>query len=155
MTSMPLIACTKIGNDCLVAGLITHAAALLVGMMTVASAESFFKITYLVSCVFIAAGGFAELCHRQMPPLKGWRFYILAAATVFPVLGPLLVLALIYSSPWDGGRTYGPGLHGFFAAIRKLKASAAVVVLLLILLFILFAVLAGRSDPYFKLHKSL
>lgn len=153
MTPVPRIAYTRIGNNCLVAGLITHVAALLVGMMTAAPAEAFFKITYLVSCVIIAAGGFAELSHRQMPPLRGWRFYILASATVFPVLGPLLSLALIYSSPWEGSRACGPGLSGFFAALRKLKAHAAVVVLLLILLLLLFAVLAVRIDPYFPQHK--
>ena len=152
---MPLIAYTKTGNTCLVAGLITHAAALLVGMMTVAGAGAFFQITYVSSCVLIAAGGFAELCHRQMPPLRGWRFYIMAAATVFPVLGPLMVLALIYSSPWDDAQAYSPGLSGFFAAVRHLKANAAVVVLLLLILLLLFAVLDSRIDPYFTHHKKL
>jgi hypothetical protein len=152
---MPLLAYTKTGNHCLVAGLILHAAALMVGMMTAAGAEAFFQITYPASCVLFAAGGFAELCHREMPPLRGWRFYILAAATVFPVLGPLTVLALVYSSPWKNGSACGPGLNGFFAAGRQLKPSVAVVGLLLLLLFILFAVLAVRTDPYFTHHKKL
>ncbi len=155
MTPLPRIAYTRIGNNCLVAGLITHVAALLVGMMTAAPAEAFFKITYLVSCVLIAAGGFAELSHRQMPPLRGWRFYILASATVFPVLGPLLSLALIYSSFWEGGRACGPGLRGFFRSLWQLRANVLTVVALLVMLFLLFAFLSSKEDPYFQKQRRI
>lgn len=122
MTFMPLIAYTKIGNNCLVAGLITHAAALIVGMMTAAGAEAFFSITYIFAWVFLVSGSFAKLRHRVVRPFKTRRFYLTAMAAVFPVLGPLVVLGLIYNCSEDG-RAGRPA--GFFPIVMAIAGKRA------------------------------
>jgi hypothetical protein len=70
-------------------------------------------------------------------------------ATVLPVLGPLILLDLIYSFPREGRQRQG-NLSGLIPAILKLRANGMMVFVLLLFLFILFAFLHSRHDPYFK-----
>ncbi len=146
---MPEIAYTPFGRNVLVAGLIVHVAAILVGMMSAAGADMFFKVVYPFSCLALIAGAYVELRHRGGRPLNAWRFYLIAMAAVFPVLGPLIVLCMIYSFPQ--GETEAQGnLSGLFPAMLKLRANVLMVFVLLILLFLLFAVISSKNDPYFK-----
>ena len=151
---MPLIAYTKTGNNCLVAGLISHAAALFVGMMMVAGAEAFFQITYILAWVLLVSGSFAELRHRGVRPFKARRFYLTALAAVVPVLGPLVVLGLIYNCSEDG-RAGQADLPGFFRSLWRLRTNALMVFALLVLLLLLFVFLSSREDPYFQKHRRI
>lgn len=146
---MPDIAYTPFGRNALFTGLICHVAAILVGMMSAAGADIFFKVVYPFACLAFMAGAYVELRHRGGRPLSAWRFYLIAMASVFPVLGPFIVLCLIYSFPQDGANAHG-NLSGLFPAMLKLRANALIVFVLLILLFLLFAVISSKHDPYFK-----
>jgi len=93
------IAYTSFGGNALAAGLICHFAAILAGMMTASGADLFFKIVYPASWGLLIAGSYVELRHRGVRPLNAWRFYLIVMAVVFPLLGLLVVLGLIYSFP--------------------------------------------------------
>jgi hypothetical protein len=146
---MPEIAYTTFGRNALVAGLTGHVAAILAGMMSASGTDIFFKVVYPFSCLAFMVGAYAELLHRGAHPFSTWRFYLIAMACVFPVLGPLIVFGLIYSFPRDDAKAQG-NLAGLFPAILKLRANALMVFVLLIVLFFLFAVISGKNDPYFK-----
>lgn len=146
---MPEIAYTALGRNALVAGLISQVAAILVAMMTASGAGLFFSIVYLFSCLVFVIGAYAELKTRGCYPLRDWRFYVIAAVTVFPLLGPLIVLGLLYSLRISGQEA-PVRLSGLFSATFRLKANALVLFLLIIVLFLLFAVIHSRHDPYFK-----
>lgn len=146
------IAYTSFGRNVLVAGLICHLAAILAGMMTASGTDLFFKIVYPVSWGLLIAGSYAELRHRGGRPLNAWRFYLIVMAAVFPLLGPLVILGLIYSFPESGGEGQG-NLSGLFSAILKLRASVLMVFVWIMLLFLLFAVISSRNDPYFQKHR--
>lgn len=121
-------------------------------MMSASGTDLFFKIVYPVSWGLLIAGAYAELRHRGGRPLKSWRFYLVVMAAVFPLLGLLVVLGLIYSFP-ESGRE-GPGnLSGLFSAILKLRANVLMVFLWIMLLLLLFAVISSRNDLYFKKHR--
>lgn len=146
---MPEIAYTSMGRNALVAGLIGHAAALVLGMMTASGAGAVFQIVYLLSCCAFVAGAYAEFTDRGAHPFLNGRFYLIAAVTVIPVLGPLMVLGLIYNFP--STRRAAPGnWFGLVRALLRLRANALLVFLLLVLIFLLFAVLHTRNDPYFR-----
>ena len=140
---MPKIAYTTFGRNALLTGLISHVVAILVGMMSVSGTDVFFKIVYPFSWMLLLAGAYTELRHRGSRPLNTWRFYLIVFAFVFPILGPLIVIGLIYSSH-ESGRQPG-NLSGLFPAMLKLRANA-------LLLFLLFAVIHSKHDPYFKRH---
>ncbi len=152
ITFMREIAYTSPGRNALFAGLIFHVAAIITGMMPVSGNDTFFKIVYPVSWVLLMIGGYAELRHRGIHPLNTWRFYLIAAVSVFPLLGPLVVLALIYSAPGKGSKT--GDLTGLFPALLRLRANMLLIFVLILLLFLLFAFLHGKNDPYFQRRTS-
>lgn len=146
---MPEIAYTPFGRNALFTGLISHVAAILVAMMSASGTEHFSSIVFLFSCFLLVFGAYAELKYRGYHPLINWRFYVIATVTVFPLLGPLIVLGLLYSFQKSGQETR-VSVSGLFSAIFRLKANALVLFVLIILLFLLFAVIHSRHDPYFK-----
>lgn len=136
------------GRNALTAGLICHLAAILAGMLSASGGDAFFKMVYPVSWMLLTAGGFAELRHRGIVPLKGWRFYLMALSGVFPVLGPLLVMRLIYSASGNDAET--GNLTGLFSAMLKLRANGLLILVLILSLFVLFVFLHAGSDAYFQ-----
>lgn len=146
---MQEIAYTGFGRNTLVTGLIGHFATMLIAMMTVSGADLFFSIVFPFSCFAIAVAAYTELKHRGCHPLSSLRFYAIAAMTVFPLLGPLIILGLLYSLKKNGQETR-TGLSGFFSALLRLKANLLVLFVLMIFLFLLFAVIHSRHDPYYK-----
>lgn len=149
MIRMRDIAYTTFGRNALAAGLICHVAAVLFGMMSASGADAFFKIIYPSSWMLLASGAYAELRHRGGRPLNTWQFYLILMAAVFPVLGPPVVLGLIYSFPRDGQETQG-NLSGLFPAMLKLRANGWIILVLVILLFLLVAIIHSKNDPYFR-----
>ena len=143
------IAAASVGRNALTVGFICHVAALLVGMMTLSGADAFFKLVYPASWILMTAGAFAELRHRSASPLKTCRFYVAATASVFPLLGPLAVFGLIYTCP-ENGREGQAGLSGFVSPIFRLRADLLLLFSLIMILFLLFAVVTGTNDPYFR-----
>lgn len=146
---MTEIAYTKIGRNALFAGLISHVAAILVAMMSASGKEHFFGIVFFFSCLLLVVGAFAELKNRGYHPFIEWRFYVIAAVTVFPLLGPFIVLGLLYSFQKSGeeGRV---GLSGLFPALFRLRANGLVLILLIVFLLILFVFTGSQDDPYYK-----
>ena len=149
ITCMPEIAYTTFGRNALLTGLISHVAAILVAMMSASGAELFFSIVFPFSCLVLVIGAYAELKNRGYYPLRDWRFYVIAAVSVFPLLGPLIVLGLLYSFQ-KSGQEARVRVSGLFSAIFRLKANTLVLFVLIIVLFLLFAVIHSRHDPYFK-----
>lgn len=143
------IAYTSFGGNALAAGLICHFAAILVAMMSASGREYFFGVVFFFSCFLLVVGAFAELKNRGYRPMIEWRFYVIAAATVFPLLGPLIVLGLLYGIP-KNGEVKCISLSGLLPAFFKLRANGLVLFLLIIFLFILFVFASRQDDPYFK-----
>ena len=143
------IAYTSFGRNALVAGLICHVAAILVAMMSASGREYFFGGVFIFSCFLFDVGAFAELKNRGYRPLIKWQFYVIAAATVFPLLGPLLILGLLYGIP-KSGEVKCISLSGLLPAFFKLRANGLVLFLLMVFLFILFFFASRQDDPYFK-----
>ncbi|PKN20867.1 MAG: hypothetical protein CVU71_03560 [Deltaproteobacteria bacterium HGW-Deltaproteobacteria-6] len=146
---MKEIAYTGIGRNTLFTGLISHAAAFLAAMMAASGREYFFGIVFFFSCFLFIIGAFAELKNRGCRPLIDWRFYVIVAVTVFPFLGPLVIMGLLYSIP-KSGETQNNGLSGLLPAFFRLRANGLVLFLLLVFLFILFVFTGSQDDPYFK-----
>jgi hypothetical protein len=117
--------------------------------MSASGKEHFFGIVFLLSCFLLVFGAYAELKNRGYCPLRDWRFYVIAVVTVFPVLGPLIVLGLLYSFQ-KSGQEARVSVSGLFPAMLRLQANVLVLFGLIILLFLLFAVIHSRHDPYFK-----
>jgi uncharacterized membrane-anchored protein len=143
------IAYTTFGRNALVCGLISHIAALLVGMATVAGGELYFTIIFPFSWFVLVLAAFAELKNRGYDPASDWQFYGMAVVTVIPLIGPFTLLVRLYrfqkSGPDDRVRA-----AGFFSAFLRLKANVLVMFVVIIILFLLFAVIQSRHDPYFK-----
>lgn len=143
------IAYTKIGKNTLFAGLISHLAAMLVAMLSSSGTEHFFGIVFPFSSLLLIVGAFAELKNRGYAPLRNWRFYLIAAATVIPFLGPFLALGGLYrmqeSAPGKSIR-----LTGLLPALLGLKANLLIVFLLMVLLLVLFVFTVSQDDPYYK-----
>jgi hypothetical protein len=150
---MPEIASTALGRNAILAGLLSHAAAVLAATLSASGAEPFWGIVFPFSCLVLAIGAYGELTHRGYTPLRDWRFYAIAALTVFPLLGPLMALGLLYHLQ-KSGQTSPVGIAGLFPALFRLKANALVLFALLLALFLLFAVIHSRHDPYFKRRAS-
>lgn len=146
---MPEIAYTSIGRNTLFAGLISHIAAILVAMMSASGREHFFGGVFFLSFLLLVIGSFAELKNRGYRPLIEWRFYLLAAVTVLPLLGPLIILGLVYSIP-KSGEEERVSLSGLLPAFFRLRANGLVLFLLIVFLFILFFSASRQDDPYFK-----
>ena len=146
---MPKIAYTTFGRNALLTGLISHVVAILVAMMSVSGAELFFSIVFPFSCLVLAVGAYAELKYRGYHPSRDWRFYVTAAVTVFPLLGPFIALGLLYSFQKSGQEEL-ISVFSLFPAILRLKANALVIFVLIIFLLLLFAVIHSRHDSYFK-----
>ena len=140
------IAVTVFGRNALVAGLICHFAAVLGAMISASGGDFFFKTVYPFSCLVFAAGTYAEIKSAGSAPFTGWRWYAAAVAAVLPVIGPLIVLGLIYYI------RPGRSLSGLFPAVLKLRANLLLVFILLLLFFLLFAWINIKHDPYFKRH---
>jgi hypothetical protein len=150
---MPEIAYTTVGRNALFTGLISHVAAFLVSMMAASGTEHFFSIVFLFSCFLLIVGAYTELKHRGYYPLRDWRFYVIAAATVLPVLGPFIVLGLLYNFQ-KSGQEKRVNMSGLLPAIFRLKANALVLFLLIVLLLILFVVTNSQDEPYYKRYRS-
>lgn len=146
---MPEIANTSIGRNTLFTGLISHVAAILVAMMAASGREHYFGVVFFFSCFLFVAGAFVELKSRGYRPLIEWRLYVIAAATVLPILGPLMVLGLVYCIP-KSGEEKRVSLSGLFPAFFRLRANGLVLFLLIVFLFILFFSASRQDDPYFK-----
>jgi hypothetical protein len=146
---MRRIAATAFGSNALVAGLTGHAAAVLAGMLPTSVTELFFIIVYLSSWAALNAGAFVELKYRGRRPARDWRCYLISAASLFPLLGPLLVLGFVYHQ--QEGQS---GLSGLFPAMLRLRANALLVFILLIVIFLFFALIRSRHDPYFRKIRS-
>lgn len=143
------IANTRIGRNTLFTGLISHIAAILVAMMSASGKEHFFGIVFFLSCLLLVIGAFAEFKNRGCRPLIEWRFYVIAAVTVFPLLGPFIVLGWLYSFPKSGEEKH-TGLSGLVSAFFRLRANGLVLFLLIVFLLILFVFTASQDDPYYK-----
>ncbi len=146
---MAEIACTKIGRNTLFTGLIGHMAALLAAMLSSSGTEHFFGMVYPLSCLLLAVGSFAELKTRGRAPLTDWRFYLTAAATVIPFVGPLIVLGLLYFFQ-AGGPERQTSLTGLVPAFFRMKANLLIVFVWMVLLLILFVLTNSQDDPYYK-----
>lgn len=146
---MQEIAYTTFGRNALFAGLISHMAAILVAMMSASGAGLFFKRVFPFACLGLMIGAYAELKHRGCYPLRDLRFYVVAAVSVFPLLGPLIVLGLLYNFRKSGQGKH-VGMSGLFSAFFRLKANVLVVFLLIVILFVLFAFTNSQDDPYYK-----
>ncbi|MCK7510249.1 MAG: hypothetical protein MZV70_43530 [Desulfobacterales bacterium] len=94
-------------------------------------------MVFLLACALFVVGAYVELKDRGYSPLKDWRFYVIAAVTVFPLLGPFIVLGLLYGSQKNRQQKL-VGLSGLFPAIFRLKANVLIVFLLIVILLILF-----------------
>lgn len=149
MSPVPEIAYTSFGRNALVCGLAGHAAAMLVGMTTVAGGELYFTIVYPVFWFVLVLAAFAEWKHRGYEPAGDGRFYGTAIVSVIPVLGPLTLLFRLYRLQKSGQDVPGKR-SGFFSALGRLKANVLVLFVVILLLFLLFAVLHMKEDPYFK-----
>jgi hypothetical protein len=143
ITCMPEIAYTPLGR------LIGHVTAVLVAMMPASGAERFFSIVFVFSCHLLFVGAYAELKRRNYHPSRNWRFYVIAAAAFIPLLGPLLVLGLLYHLQESGQETPFR-ISGLCSAILRLRANALVLLVVIISLLLVFAVIHSRRDPYFK-----
>jgi hypothetical protein len=149
---MPDIAYTPLGRNALFTGLIGHGAALLVGMMSASGGERFFGIVFPLACLALLLGGYAELKRVERRPWRDWRLYGIAAATVIPVLGPFVVLGLLFGFQRKAqGERVGP--LGLFPALARLRANGLVLFLWIVFLVLLFVFTGSRDDPYFKRHR--
>jgi hypothetical protein len=118
-------------------------------MMAASGTEHFFSIVFLFSCFLLIVGAYTELKHRGYYPLRDWRFYVIAAVTVLPVLGPFIVLGLLYNFQ-KSGQEKRVGMSSLFPAIFRLKANALVLFLLIVFLLVLFVVTNSQDEPYYK-----
>jgi hypothetical protein len=118
-------------------------------MMAGSGPGHFFGIVFSFSCIFLIIGAYAELKNRDRRPFKVWRFYVMAAATVLPFIGPFLVFWLLYSFQ-NKGQKISLGFFGFFPVLFKLKANVLIIFLLFVILFVLFFLINRKDDPYYN-----
>jgi hypothetical protein len=149
---MNKIAYTTFGRNALFIGLISHIAALLLGMMPVSGAGSLFGILYVFYWITFISGMYKELRNRGYRPSGNLRFYIVVAATVIPILGPMTALMMLYSMQ-ENNKAQQDKSPGFLPSILRLRANSLLIFLFILILFILFAVILSRNDPYFKRAK--
>jgi hypothetical protein len=149
---MPEIAYTTIGRNSLFLGLISHITAILVVMMPSGTTQ-FFTIVFPISCLFLIVAVHTELKHRGYHPFKQWLLYAAAAATIFPLIGPLLVLAFLYSFQ-ESKSGICKKIFGFIWAVFRLKANMLLGFALIVMLLVLFFFTTSRSERYYK-NKSL
>ncbi len=127
----------KILNDnVLAAGITSHVIAVLVSMVTVAGADTFFSIVYPFSWAAITLGIYAALKLQCNSPLKSWRFYLAAIAALIPIIGVISVLIILRSNRSTGS--------------YKSKNNPILLLILILLLAILFIFVAQQQDSYFK-----
>ena len=143
------IAYTTFGRNALLAGLISHAAALLVEMTTAAGGELYFTIVYPSAWLVLIVAAYAELKNRGYDPAGDWRFYGIAIVTIIPLIGPFTLLVGLFRFQ-KSGQDEPVKISGLFSAMLRLKANALLLFGVIILLFLLFAVLHSKEDPYFK-----
>lgn len=146
------IAYTTFGRNTLVIGLISHVTALLVAMMPASGAGSFLSVLYPFYWITIVSSVYKELRDRGYRPSGNWRFYILMAATVIPILGPMTALMTLYGMQ-ESNKIKQEKPKGFLASFLRLRANSLLIFLFILILFILFAVILSRNDPYFKRAK--
>lgn len=149
MRYMREIAYTTFGRNALFAGLISHVAALISAMMSDAGANDFFSMVYPFYWAAFILGVYIELRNRGYRPLGNWRFYIIAVASVFPVIGLLTVFFMLYSLQGDKNVEQFK-LWGMFTSVLRLRANLLVIFFFITILFALFAITLQQNDPYFK-----
>jgi len=146
---MKEIAYTTFGRNALVIGLISHVTALLVAMMPVSGADSFFSILYPFYWLTFISGVYKELSNRSYKPSTNWRFYMVMLATALPILGPTTGLLMLYGVQGNGKEGQDKPL-GFLTSVLRLRANLLLIFLFMGIFFILFAVMLVRNDPFFK-----
>lgn len=144
------IAYTSFGRNSLVIALISHTAALIIGMMPASGAGSFFSVLYSFCWLIFVSGVYQELSERGYRPLGSVRFYMVMAAAVIPVIGPLTGLMVLYNMQGNKHTKQDNNPPGFIASIFKLRANMLLVFLFIVIIFIVFAVMTKTNDPYFK-----
>lgn len=147
---MKEIAYTSFGRNSLVTALISHAAALITGMMPASGAGLFFSLLYPFYWLLFIAGVYKELSERGYSPSASLRFYMAAAAAGIPVIGPLTGLMVLYNMQGSKHIKQDEKSFGFIASIFKLRANLLLVFLFVVIIFIVFALVTTKSDPYFK-----
>ncbi len=143
------IASTPLGRNSLFIALIAHTAALIVAMMPLGGADFFFGITYPLYFLTFVLGLFAELIDSGYRTFGNWRFYLASIAAIFPIIGPLMALSMLYNLKC-GKSTERSRFGGAFMAIMRLRANAGVIALSILMLFILFALSIRQNDSYFR-----
>jgi len=150
---MKEIAYTSFGRNSLVIGLISHAAALIIGMMPASVAGSFFVALYSFSWLIFVSGAYQELTDRGYRPLGIMHFYMAVVAAVIPFIGPLTGLMMLYNLQGSKDTSQEKTPFGFVASIFKLRANVLLVFLFIAVIFIVFALVNTKNDRYFK-HKA-
>ncbi len=147
------IAYTTLGRNALSTGLVSHIAALVAGMMTVSGAQTFSPMAYGFACLALAFGVYKEMKERGYAPVtRSLGFFLAAAASVPPVIGPIAVLLMLYIA--QGKRKGEPfNVGGMLVSIPRLKVNPLVLFLFLVILFVFFALSIIQDDPYFKKAK--
>lgn len=139
---MPEIAYTIVGRNTLFMGLISHITAILVAMMPAPGAHRFFSIVFPISCLFLIVAVYMELKHVGPHPLRQWPFYVTAAATIFPLIGPLFISGMLYFFLNSENRKLTK-IFGFIPALFRLRTNVLMGFALIITLFILFIFTTG------------
>ncbi len=144
------IAYTSFGRNSLVMALLSHATALITGMMPASGAGLFFSVLYPFYWLIFVSGVYQELSGRGCRPLGIARFYMVMAAAVIPVIGPLTGLMVLYNTQGSKYIKQDNNPPGFIASIFRLRANMLLVFLFIVILFVVFAVMTRTNDPYFK-----
>ncbi|MDI6743296.1 MAG: hypothetical protein QMD11_11240 [Smithella sp.] len=147
---MKEIVYSSFASNALVIGLISHIGALLIGMIPASGSGRLFLILYLFYWVLFLCAAGVELRGRAYRPSVNAGFYIMAGAAMLPVLGPFIVLRMLYKMQ-DATDIKQPG--GFVSSIFRLRANLLLVFLIMAIIFILFTVLVSRDNPYFQRSK--
>ena len=143
------IASTLVGRNSIFIALLAHTSALIVVMMPLDGADFFFSISYPFYYLSFVLGLFAELRGAGYGAFGNWRFYLASIAAIFPIIGPLMALSMLYNHKC--GKSAERSLFGgSFMAIMRLRANPGVIALCVLILFILFALSIRQNDPYFR-----
>jgi hypothetical protein len=146
---MSEISYTTLGGNALLTGIIAHIAAVVIAVMPVSGTTLFSGILFPFSCLALAAGSYAELQHRSCRPFTDRRLYVIAAATLLPIMGPLIISGILYTIRGKEEKT-GLSIPGMISAMLRLKANPILLFLLIIIILLFFALIHSQDDPYFR-----
>jgi hypothetical protein len=118
-------------------------------MMSVGAYHDFISRTYLFYWSVFIPGIYTELKNRGCRPFGNWRFYIIAASAVLPIIGPVTAFFMLYS--FQGDRNVEQfKLYGMFTSVLRLRANLLVLSFIILILFVLFAYTLRQHDAYFR-----